>query len=144
MDGADPEQPYSLSASIGFASNLTHTVIREHEVDEDEVRSMVSHNSLSSLGDEMNDDELALLGAPWAKEGILLRNLIPGPVVKKVKSTKDWKQYFGVVQKGTMHLFTFGDTKGGSYTGGQVGGGNWLVSVSPHVEKTRADEVEQR
>jgi PH/SEC7 domain-containing protein len=111
-----------FAATIGFASNLSHTVIREHD---DEKESMVSEASADTTDDELNDDELALLGAPWAKEGMVWRRAGSDAAMRKV-SKKDWKQYFGVVQRGEMLLFTFGEGSG-SGSMGAVGGGNWLV-----------------
>lgn len=113
-----------MHATLGFASNLSHAVIREHE---DETRSIHSVSSASSL-DEMNDDELALLGAPWAKEGILHHRLFLDSAGKRAKKL-EWKQYFSVVSLGQLYMFVFGQG-GGSFPmgGGAVGGGNWLVS----------------
>lgn len=114
----------SFTPSLGFASNLSHTVIRENE---DEVGSLHSKASVGTVED-MEDDELALLGAPWAKEGILQRRAHGDGVAKRVKKA-DWKQFFVVVSKGDLYMFTFGDGKGGGgFMGGSVGGGNWLVS----------------
>jgi len=114
----------AFAATIGFASNLSHTVIREHE---DEKDGAASRTSLETTDEELDDDELALLGAPWAKEGMVWRRAGGEATMKKV-SKKDWKQYFGVVQQGEMLLFTFGEgSSSGSF--GAVGGGNWLVSV---------------
>lgn len=115
----------SFAPSLGFASNLSHTVIRENE---DEVGSLHSRASVGTVED-MDDDELALLGAPWAKEGILQRRAQGEGVAKRVKKA-DWKQFFVVVSKGDLYMFTFGDGKGGGgFMGGSVGGGNWLVSL---------------
>lgn len=115
----------SFAPSLGFASNLSHTVIRENE---DEVGSLHSKASVGTVED-MDDDELALLGAPWAKEGILQRRTQGEGVAKRVKKA-DWKQFFVVVSKGDLYMFTFGDGKGGGgFMGGSVGGGNWLVSL---------------
>ena len=116
--------------TIGFASNLSHTVIREH--DDESVRGSDT-GSLSTL-DEMNDDELALLGPPWAKEGMLWYKPYWESAGKRAKKG-DWKQHFVVVQKGDLLMFTFGEKGGGSSSfslpvGGSVGGGNWLVSIS--------------
>ena len=114
----DPNAP----ATIGFASNLSHTVIKEQEDEKDSVASAVSQDTSD---EDLNDDELALLGAPWAKEGMLSRRVGTEVAMKKV-GKKDWKQFFAVVQKGEMLLFTFGEGSGsGSF--GAVGGGNWLV-----------------
>jgi hypothetical protein len=75
--------------------------------------------------DDLNDDELALLGAPWAKEGLLERKIYleEGKRAKK----NDWKQFFTVAQSGELHTFVFGS--GSGFSGGSVGGGNWLVST---------------
>jgi hypothetical protein len=82
--------------------------------------------------DELDDDELALLGAPWAKEGLLWHKLYweaPGKRAKK----NEWQQFFAVAQKGELHMFVFG-SGGSGFGGGSVGGGNWLVSqASNHV-----------
>lgn len=75
----------------------------------------------------MDDDELALLGAPWAKEGMLSRKLYWEAPNRRAKQ-KDWNKYFVVIQKGNLHLFVFGSGGGTSGTVGAVGGGNWLVS----------------
>ncbi|OWZ66978.1 hypothetical protein AYX15_01888 [Cryptococcus neoformans] len=116
----------SFAPSLGFASNLSHTVIRENE---DEVGSLHSRASVGTVED-MDDDELALLGAPWAKEGILQRRAQGEGVAKRVKKA-DWKQFFVVVSKGDLYMFTFGDGKGGGgFMGGSVGGGNWLENAN--------------
>lgn len=75
----------------------------------------------------MDDDELALLGPPWAKEGNLQSRLYWETAGKKAKK-KDWKKVFVVVQKGELSMFTFEGTKSGNF-GGSVGGGNWTVSL---------------
>lgn len=119
-----------MNQSLGFASNLSHAVIREHE---DETRSIHSAASLSSL-DDMDDDELALLGAPWAKEGLLWHKLFMEAAGKRPKKP-EWKQYFSVVSTGQLYMFVFGQSGGGGGSfmmgggGGAVGGGNWLVSL---------------
>lgn len=132
-DYADEKQTIaqSFAPSIGFVSNLTHTTIKEHD---DETRSTDSVMSTDTLED-LTDDELALLGAPWAKEGLLSRKLYFESDGKKTKKS-DWKQLFVVVSKGELSMFTFGSSKGSS-SGGSMGGGNWTVSrVSVHVEVT--------
>ncbi|ODN96516.1 hypothetical protein L198_04231 [Cryptococcus wingfieldii CBS 7118] len=119
----------AFSPALGFASNLSHTVIREH--DGDDTHSVHSHASVGTI-EEMDDDELALLGAPWAKEGILQRKVHSEGVTKRVKKSGDWKQYFVVASKGDVFMFTFGDGKGGGSMsmGGSVGGGNWLENAN--------------
>lgn len=82
----------------------------------------------SDTQDEMTDDQMALLGPPWAKEGMLQTRQYWEAVGKKAKK-QDWKQHFVVVQKGELLMFTFGSGKG-SAASGTFGGGNWTVSVS--------------
>ncbi|WVN88786.1 uncharacterized protein L203_103999 [Cryptococcus depauperatus CBS 7841] len=120
------EASSSSFAPLGFASNLSHTVIKENE---DEVGSIRSRTSVGTIED-MDDDELALLGAPWAKEGILQRKNQSESVAKRVKKG-DWKQFFVVVSKGDLYMFTFGDGKNDGFMGGAaVGGGNWLENAN--------------
>lgn len=118
------QQFQPLAPALGFAGNLSHTVIREQE---DESHSVNSKETMGSL-EELNDDELALLGAPWAKEGLLSRKIQVEAQGKKPQK-KDWKQYFVVIQKGNLHMFVFGQGGGSSMGGGVVGGGNWMVSA---------------
>ena len=80
----------------------------------------------SDTQDEMTDDQMALLGPPWAKEGMLQTRQYWESLGKKAKK-QDWKQVFVVVQKGELLMFTFGSGKSGSLSG-TVGGGNWTVS----------------
>ena len=114
---------HSFLPSFGFASNLTQSVIKEHD---DEVRSVDSAMSADTQ-DEMTDDQMALLGPPWAKEGMLQTRQYWESVGKKAKK-QDWKQHFVVVQKGELLMFTFGSGKGGAASG-TFGGGNWTVSI---------------
>ncbi len=120
------QHQYLAPPSLGFASNLSHTVIREQE---DEAGSAASITSDSTVED-LSDDELALLGAPWAKEGNLQRKPYwDGP--HKRSKDKNWKGVFVVIQKGDLHMFTFGEGSSSISSGGMgggVGGGNWMVS----------------
>lgn len=72
----------------------------------------------------ITDEELALLGAPWAKEGMLCRKHYWETTNKRARS-KDWLDVFVVIQKGELNMFTFGGGGGGATR--DVGGGNWLV-----------------
>ena len=112
-----------LAPALGFASNLSHTIIREQrEDDEHSLRSDTSSTTDISISDE----ELALLGPPWAKEGMLCRKQYWESTGKRAKS-KAWMDVFVVIQKGELSMFVFGDhSVGGAAV---VGGGNWLVSV---------------
>jgi len=107
--------------TLGFASNLSHTIIKEAHEDED--RSYRSHDS-DSTNISITDEELALLGAPWAKEGMLCRKQYWESAGKRAKS-KTWMDVFVVIQRGELNMFTFGEHGGGFSA--VVGGGNWLV-----------------
>lgn len=110
-----------LTPALGFASNLSHTIIRETQ--EDDGRSTKSDES-SSTEVSITDEELALLGPPWAKEGMLCRKQYWESTGKRARS-KAWMDVFVVIQKGELSMFVFGDH--GSGGGSVVGGGNWLV-----------------
>ena len=49
---------------------------------------------------------------------------------KKSNNKLGWKQFFVVIQKSDLHLFTFGEGRSTAFTGGNVGGGNWMVRQS--------------
>ena len=125
-----------FAATIGFASNLSHAVIREHD---DETHSVDSRHTTSTVDDDLNDDELALYGAPWAKEGMLWKRNAEDPSVKKT-TKKDWKQFFVVVQRGELLFFTFGAGSGSGSGSFGVGGGNWLVSGPSKVHFAHVPE----
>ncbi|KAJ9114332.1 hypothetical protein QFC22_005784 [Naganishia vaughanmartiniae] len=109
--------------TLGFVSNLAHIVIKEQE---DEPTSIHSAKSIGS-DDELTDDQLALMGAPWAKEGNLVRKLYWESPGKRHKD-KAWKETFAVLQKGEMHMFAFGE-RAAPDPGSAVGGGNWLTNA---------------
>ncbi|KAF9071686.1 hypothetical protein BDP27DRAFT_1446168 [Rhodocollybia butyracea] len=114
-----------LSPTLGFASNLSHSIIRETQEDDDRsVHSDVSTGTTISITDE----ELALLGAPWAKEGMLCRKQYWEAANKRAKD-KNWLDVFVVIQKGELSMFTFGENGAGG--SGVVGGGNWLSNARP-------------
>ncbi|KAJ7084372.1 hypothetical protein B0H15DRAFT_393041 [Mycena belliarum] len=113
-----------LTPTLGFASNLSHTIIREAQEDDD--RSIHSEDS-TSTSISISDEELALLGAPWAKEGMLCRKQYWESVGKRAKD-KAWLDVFVVIQRGELNMFTFGDN--GQGTSGTFGGGNWLSNAN--------------
>lgn len=110
-----------LTPALGFASNLSYTIIRETQEDDD--RSEHTDDSADTTI-SITDEELALLGPPWAKEGMLCRKQYNDTTGKRAKS-KAWMDVFVVIQKGELNMFTFGNHA----VDGQraVGGGNWLV-----------------
>ena len=112
-----------MTPTLGFASNLSHTIIKEAQ--EDDYHSDHSDNSISS-DVSITSEELALLGAPWAKEGSLCRKQYWESIGKRAKS-KNWLDVFVVISKGELSMFTFGESASGRTQ--DVGGGNWLVCV---------------
>ena len=110
-----------LPPTLGFASNLSHTIIRETQ--EDDTGSVHSANS-GSTTISITDEELALLGAPWAKEGMLSKKQYWEATSKRAKD-KRWMDVFVVIQKGELSMFIFGEQSAGG--SGAMGGGNWLV-----------------
>ncbi|KAG5652351.1 hypothetical protein H0H81_005328 [Sphagnurus paluster] len=74
-----------------------------------------------------NHEELALLGAPWAKEGMLCRKQYWESTGKRARD-KAWMDVFVVIQKGELNMFTFGDHSSGAT--GTFGGGNWLANAN--------------
>ncbi|KAI0769773.1 hypothetical protein BD413DRAFT_604874 [Trametes elegans] len=114
-----------LAPALGFASNLSHTIIREQQ--EDDGHSLRSDGS-SATDISITDEELALLGPPWAKEGMLCRKQYWESTGKRAKS-KAWMDVFVVIQKGELSMFTFGE--GGLGGSSVVGGGNWLENATP-------------
>jgi PH/SEC7 domain-containing protein len=114
-----------LTPTLGFAFNLSTTIIRETQEDDDRSgRSSDSEASTISI----TDDELALLGAPWAKEGMLCRKQYWESTGKRARD-KSWLDVFVVIAKGELNMFTFGDH--GRDGSGAVGGGNWLANADP-------------
>ena len=113
-----------LAPALGFASDLSHTIIREQR--EDDEHSLRSDDS-SSTNISITDEELALLGPPWAKEGMLCRKQYWEATGKRAKD-KSWLDVFVVIQRGELNMFTFGEGSGSTSI---VGGGNWLVRTSP-------------
>ncbi|KAF8636056.1 hypothetical protein AX17_003830 [Amanita inopinata Kibby_2008] len=113
-----------LTPTLGFASNLSNTIIREaHEDDDLSVHSQGTESTSISITDE----ELALLGPPWAKEGMLCRKQYWESTGKRSKD-KSWLDVFVVIQKGELNMFTFngGNAVGFNQT---FGGGNWLANA---------------
>jgi hypothetical protein len=71
--------------------------------------------------------ELYLSGAPYAKEGLLVRKHYWDSTNKRSKD-KGWKECFVIVEKGEIKMYKF-ETNSSSYSmgTGAIGGGNWMV-----------------
>ncbi|SJX60602.1 uncharacterized protein SRS1_11831 [Sporisorium reilianum f. sp. reilianum] len=140
------------SITPGFASTLTQTIIKE-SMEEDAASGVAKASTTAEtpLDEEDDDDQLALQGPPWAKEGSLTRKYFWESTGKRAKD-KNWTEVFVVVSKGTLSMFRFGmgggsaagassgKTKGrasaavssevGAGSGAVLGGGNWLSNAT--------------
>ncbi|KAM0753008.1 hypothetical protein T439DRAFT_378754 [Meredithblackwellia eburnea MCA 4105] len=104
--------------TMGFANSLSNTIIREQQEDDAKSDGEVS----------ITDEELALLGAPWAKEGLVFRKHYWESKGKRSKD-KHWLQVFVVISQGELRMFRF-DTQG-TAKGGRpgMGGGDWASNA---------------
>jgi hypothetical protein len=133
--------------SIGFANALSQAIIRE----ETTVGANGANggggesDSASVAGGAAEDDTLALLGAPWAKEGLVKHKHHLETTDRKAKE-RSWVDCFAVISKGKLTLFAFNTTgpskpsgrkavfggksgKAASVTGAKVGGGDWMENA---------------
>ncbi|KAL8766667.1 MAG: hypothetical protein Q9209_006597 [Squamulea sp. 1 TL-2023] len=115
--------------SIGFANALSQAIIREEGIadpSEDTLKATLL----------LEDENLELAGAPWAKEGLLKHKHHLEALGKKAKE-RNWVEGFAVIEKGWMRLFSFNmnakslrlKAKHQKAPGGVVGGGNWMDSA---------------
>ncbi|GEM09884.1 SEC7-like domain containing protein [Rhodotorula toruloides] len=115
-----PSSQHHAVPTIGFANSLSNTIIREQREDD---------NASEASTIEVTDEELALLGAPWAKEGILQRKHYWEMTGKRAKD-KSWSQVFVVISAGELKMFRFDGSGGSMRAGGGIGGGDWTASAS--------------
>jgi hypothetical protein len=90
-------------------------------------------NSLADSTTTSESLELYLSGAPFAKEGMLVKKHYWEATNKRAKDNK-WKEAFVVVEKGDLRMYkfeSFGSNNGGAEKTSSriVGGGNWMVSL---------------
>ncbi|KAE9967880.1 hypothetical protein EG328_007916 [Venturia inaequalis] len=114
--------------AIGFANALSQAIIRE-EGGSDEYNGRVVPL--------LEDETLELVGAPWAKEGMLKHKHHLETLEKKAKD-RNWSECFAVIEKGWMKIFSFSTTAKSTRAraksraasgGGPVGGGNWMENA---------------
>jgi hypothetical protein len=124
--------PGHYQQAIGFANALSQAIIREE--------AATSNPGLDDFTGRvvplLEDDTLELIGAPWAKEGIVKHKHHLETLEKKAKE-RNWSESFAVIEKGYMRLFSFNTNSKSmrqraksraastSRSGGVVGGGNW-------------------
>ncbi|KAK4497099.1 hypothetical protein PRZ48_011549 [Zasmidium cellare] len=127
----------SFKHSIGFANALSQAIIREETAGGD-------NDSFSMLDGLLEDDALALQGAPWAKEGMVKHKHHMETTDRKAKD-RNWTECFAVISKGKLTLFDFNKTsksqsmgrkgpfnkpgKAASVAAKQVGGGDWMENA---------------
>ncbi|KAJ6115103.1 hypothetical protein N7486_000881 [Penicillium sp. IBT 16267x] len=115
--------------SIGFANALSQAIIRE-----DSATSVYSYEESERTTPLLEDETLALAGAPWAKEGSVKHKHHLDAVDKRAKD-RNWGDCFAVIQQGWMRLFSFNNTtksmrqKAKQRGGVVVGGGNWTENA---------------
>ncbi|KAF3209497.1 hypothetical protein TWF192_004150 [Orbilia oligospora] len=114
--------------SIGFANALSTAIIRE-ETGYSGLPSDDGEHSIQQTVLDDDVDELALYGAPWAKEGMIKHKHHLEAADKRAKN-RGWVECFAVVEKGWMRLFLFSSDKK-KVTQGIVGGGNWMENAEP-------------
>lgn len=113
--------------SIGFANALSQAIIRE-----DTATSIYSFEEPTAP--LLEDETLALAGAPWAKEGSVKHKHHLDAVDKRAKD-RNWNECFAVIQQGWMRLFSFNNAsksmrqKAKQRGGVVVGGGNWTENA---------------
>lgn len=115
--------------SIGFANALSQAIIRE-----DSATSVYSFDEPERTTPLLEDETLALAGAPWAKEGSVKHKHHLDAVDKRAKD-RNWNECFAVIQQGWMRLFSFNNAsksmrqKAKQRGGVVVGGGNWTENA---------------
>jgi hypothetical protein len=113
--------------AIGFANALSQAIIRE------EGMPVSNDEEFTRVAPLLEDETLELVGAPWAKEGILKHKHHLESLGKKAKD-RTWNECFAVIEKGYFRLFSFNmnsksmrlKNKSRPSAGGVVGGGNWM------------------
>ncbi|KAG4305770.1 hypothetical protein PORY_000680 [Pneumocystis oryctolagi] len=104
-------------STIGFAGTLNNVIKKTS------IFPSIDFNCNS----DNDENELALSGPPWTKEGILkhkhyLENF------KKAKN-RSWIECFAVLEKGELKLFQFSNSKF-SERRGIIGSGNWIENAN--------------
>ncbi|KAK5724125.1 hypothetical protein LTR17_013600 [Elasticomyces elasticus] len=124
--------------SIGFANALSQAIIREEGGAGD-------NESVTIPGGLLEDEGLALEGAPWAKEGLVKHKHHLETVDRKAKE-RSWSDCFAVISKGKLTLFAFGTSnkshsmgrkthakqpggRAASLAATKVGGGDWMENA---------------
>ncbi|CAB4423591.1 unnamed protein product [Rhizophagus irregularis] len=109
-------------ASSSETNSMIPEMIDEHDDTDDRASIADSVSTTESL-------ELYLSGAPYAKEGLLVRKHYWESTSKRSKD-KGWKECFVIVEKGDIKMYKFEtNSSNSSMSTGVVGGGNWMSSA---------------
>ncbi|KAF2717255.1 hypothetical protein K431DRAFT_160444 [Polychaeton citri CBS 116435] len=129
--------------SIGFANALSQAIIREESANSG---LGDSESSVSVPKGVLEDEALALEGAPWAKEGLVKHKHHKNDAGAKAKD-RNWDDCFAVISKGKLTLFAFNTStksrsmgrnsnaaskaagRAASVTTARVGGGDWMENA---------------
>jgi len=107
-------------ASSSETNSMIPEMINEHGDTDDRASIADSISTTESL-------DLYLSGAPYAKEGLLVRKHYWESTNKRSKD-KGWKECFVIVEKGEIKMYKFETNSSHNSMGtGAVGGGNWMV-----------------
>ncbi|GES88323.1 hypothetical protein RCL_jg5237.t1 [Rhizophagus clarus] len=109
--------------SSSETNSMIPEMIDEHGDTDDRASIADSISTTESL-------ELYLSGAPYAKEGLLVRKHYWESTNKRSKD-KGWKECFVIVEKGDIKMYKFETNSSNSSVGttGAIGGGNWMSSA---------------
>ncbi|CAG8478549.1 10067_t:CDS:10 [Ambispora gerdemannii] len=104
--------------------NISTISEKNKERDDSDNISLDSNSTTESL-------QLYLSGAPYAKEGNLVRKHYLESTNKRAKD-KTWKECFVVVENGEIKMFKFDNHHNSNNVGGDgtVGGGNWMANAT--------------
>ena len=110
----------------GFASSLTREDPEDGSADN-------SSCVTDAVDTDITDEELALLGPPWSKEGLLSRKEYYDSAGKRSKDKK-WMDVFVVAQKGQFSMFTFGDNNSNGDAPNDIDRSHGVINASPAGE----------
>ncbi|CAG8642779.1 4764_t:CDS:10 [Funneliformis mosseae] len=114
---------HASSSETGFNSTIPE-MVDEHDLED------YDRNSIADSVSTTESLELYLSGAPYAKEGLLVRKHYWEATTKRAKD-KGWKECFVVIEKGDIKMYKFETSSSHSSIGmGAIGGGNWMANAT--------------
>ena len=142
LPASTPRAEHPYHQAIGFASALSHAIIKEEsyfdashpDISSDLPNSPTGAPAAPRRSQVLEDTTLELEGAPWAKEGLVKHKHVYSAIGRRARQ-RNWTESFAVISCGHLRLFSF--TKNASSRwkqrrswdlaepGAVVGGGNW-------------------